>query len=113
MCMSAPLPGYRSTTPTVPVPSPAVAVDLFVALGGRLVQRRQGRGWRGTALTKVNELSSPAHLGPKTCVVTGLPAQGDRRGSARSRRKPRPARIRHDRGPNDVQPIRPVATISA
>ena len=43
MCMSAPLPGYRSTTPTVPARSPAVAVDLFVALGGRLVQMRGGQ----------------------------------------------------------------------
>src|SRR5262245_50534056 len=56
MCMSAPLPGYRSTTPIVPARSPAVAVDLFVALGGRLVQMRgaQEEAKDGPALTKIN-----------------------------------------------------------
>src|SRR5262249_28681356 len=64
MCMSAPLPGYRSTTPIVPARSPAVAVDLFVALGGRLVQMRGAQEAKdGPALTKINRPPPPP--GPK------------------------------------------------
>src|SRR5262245_20145972 len=41
VCMcKAPLPGYQSTATPLPARSPAMAVDLLVALGGQLVQMR-------------------------------------------------------------------------
>src|SRR5262249_20311343 len=41
VCMcKAPLPGYPSTATPLPARSPAMAVDLLVALGGQLVQMR-------------------------------------------------------------------------
>src|SRR5262245_21955691 len=93
MCMSAPLPGYRSTTPIVPARSPAVAVDLFVALGGRLVQMRGAQEAKdGPALTKINRPPHPrgrrARVGagasglplPSQSVLGGIAAAGFTRG---------------------------------
>src|SRR5262245_51938627 len=60
MC-KAPLPGYLSTATPLPARSPAMAVDLLVALGGQLVQMRGKDQEVGAgALTKVNEGGRPS-----------------------------------------------------
>ena len=60
MC-KAPLPGYLSTATPLPARSPAMAVNLLVALGGQLVQTRGGDQEVGAgALTKVNEGGRPS-----------------------------------------------------
>src|SRR5262245_41298238 len=57
----APLPGYLSTATPLPARSPAMAVDLLVALGGQLVQKRgKDQGVGAGALTKVNEGGRPS-----------------------------------------------------
>src|SRR5215831_6718600 len=100
MCMSAPLPGYRSTTPIVPARSPAVAVDLFVALGGRLVQMRGAQEAKdGPALTKINRPPTSGAEGPASGPE--LPAYRFRASQSlevlRQQAYARPGRIRGDR----------------
>src|SRR5215510_14140909 len=119
MCMSAPLPGYRSTTPIVPARSPAVAVDLFVALGGRLVQMRGAQEAKaGPALTKINRTPPPpphprgrrARVGagasglplPSQSVLGGIAAAGLRAAGSDPRRS----------AYNEMQPIPPYPPVT-
>lgn len=72
MC-KAPLPGYLSTATPLPARSPAMAVDLLVALGGQLVQMRgKDQGVGAGALTKVNEGADPP--GPKARASAAVAA---------------------------------------
>src|SRR5262249_61607588 len=58
---NAPLPGYLPAATPLPARSPAMAVDLLVAVGGQLVQMRgKHQGVGAGALTKVNEGGRPS-----------------------------------------------------
>ena len=95
VCMcKAPLPGYLSTATPLPARSPAMAVDLLVALRGQLVQTRWGDQEVGAgALTKVNEGGRPSGAeGPCRQASLGR-SPGPRRDDLQARCS-RSARIR-------------------
>src|SRR5262249_17788469 len=66
VCMrKAPLPGYLSTATPLPARSPAMAVDLLVALGAQLVQMRGKDQGVGAAGGVTKGYGGAAPLGPE------------------------------------------------